>query len=222
MLFENRIDKILYLFTPGSTNGIQRGPRGHLEVAAIIKKWAQNSPENDPNLSIRTPGTRKLQISSHSKIIQKSNFYKSHIFRFKECQWGSKGRFRDPKMSRKFHQNAPRWLGADLRIAQRQSGGSFSPLRTSWKVIVCAFESWDRARQHSKDTGAHNKSSAVQNLKMHVARRRHRAEHQNSPAHPSTVTRFARARGLLCIFASIHQWPPRAFSCCSSCPQGFI
>ena len=51
-------------------------------------------------------------------------------------------------MSRKFHQNAPRWLGADLQIAQRQSGGSFSPLRTSWEAILCSYESWDRALQH--------------------------------------------------------------------------
>ena len=58
-------------------------------------------------------------------------------------------------------------------------------------------------------------------LRFCIPRRRHRAQHQNSPVHPSRVTRFAGARGVLCIFASIHRWPPRAFSWCASCPQGF-
>ena len=68
-LFESRIDKIMYFLLPGIPMGPKRAPRGHLEVAATIKKLAQNSPENDPNLSIGTPGTRKLLISSHAKII---------------------------------------------------------------------------------------------------------------------------------------------------------
>ena len=65
--FESRIDKIMYLLLPGIPMGPKRAPRGHLEVAATIKKLAQNSPENDPNLSIGTPGTRKLPILSHTK-----------------------------------------------------------------------------------------------------------------------------------------------------------
>ena len=41
-------------FTPGGAYGTQRRPSGHLEVAATVKKWAQNSPENEPNLSDHT------------------------------------------------------------------------------------------------------------------------------------------------------------------------
>jgi len=169
-----------------------------------------------------------LQISSHTKIIQKSNFYKSRIFRFKECQWGSKDRFRSPKMSRKFHQNAPRWLGADLQIAQRRSGGSFSPLRTSWKMMICALESWDCARQHSEDTEAYNKSNEVQNLKMNVVRRR-----QLKPNPNLISSNLTKVQSLVWLQNQCRRTLPtqhQIFHCGSpshaqrsstSCPQGF-
>ena len=208
--------------------GPKGAPRGHLEVAATVKNWVQNSPENYPNLSIGTPGARKLQISSHTKIIQKSNFYKSHIFCFQECQWRSKGRFRGPKMIRKFHQNAPRWLGADLRIAQKQAGCSFSPLRTTWKMIICALESWDCARQHSEDTEAYNKSNAVQILKMNVVRRRQLKPNPNLISSNLTKVQSLVWLQNQCrrILPTQHQIfhcgsPSHAQRSSTSCPQGF-
>ena len=202
------------------------GPQGAPGVIWRSPQPSKNEPKTHqkmtPTCPYALPEHENCKFHRIQKLYKNQTFI-NHIFSASRSANGA------PKVdleAQKWSENSTKTHRANSaptsELRKKQAGGSFSPLRTSWKGIICAFESWDRARQHSKDTGAHNKSSAVQNLKIHVARRRHRAEHQNSPAHPSTVTRFARARGLLCIFASIYQWPPRAFSCCSSCPQGFI
>ena len=94
------------LWDPKGPQWSSEGRRNRQKMSPkLTRKWPQPVHWHSRNT--------KIANFIAYKNYTKSNFYKSHIFWFKECQWGSKGRFRSPKMSRKFHQNAPRWFGAD-------------------------------------------------------------------------------------------------------------
>ena len=67
---------------------------------------------------------------------------KSHVFHFPVCVSGSNGRPRRQK-------NCPKRIRKQQNFIQKPYRVHSSAVRTSWETILCAFESWDRAWQHT-------------------------------------------------------------------------